>query len=147
MNANEISVGDILFAVARDGGPWHVVRLYAGNEAWIGEGFNRLWPCSDAGIPDAGFHFAGPLTDVFRTRAEAQLLCDQRQAAYESGRQRRLADEAAATERRRNLEKLHDRLYGEAMQLAADEDDMDVVEHYCQGSVTRLREFISARTH
>lgn len=40
----------------------------------------------------------------------------------------------------------HDRLYDKAMSLAVDADDMDVVEHYCQGHIDRLKTFIDART-
>ena len=39
----------------------------------------------------------------------------------------------------------HDRLYAQALALASDEDDIDVVEHYCQGHIDRLKTFIEAR--
>lgn len=58
--------------------------------------------------------------------------------------EKRRADEDRI-KRRRRAEYYHDKLYDRAMQLAVDEDDMDVVEHYCQGHIDRLKEFIAAR--
>lgn len=47
--------------------------------------------------------------------------------------------------RRDRAQNYHDKLYARAMELATDVDDMDVVEHYCQGHIDRLKEFIAAR--
>lgn len=51
----------------------------------------------------------------------------------------------AAAKRHARAEAYHDHLYAQAMSLAADVDDMDVVEHYCQGNIDRLKGFIAAR--
>lgn len=53
--------------------------------------------------------------------------------------------EQERAKRRARAQNYHDKLYQRAMELAADVDDMDCVEHHCQGHIDRLKEFIAAR--
>ena len=89
-----------------------------------------------------------PTAAIFGSRSEALRLANQDGAADQRVAERRSAHkhaaQAAAATRRRAIAE-HDRLYDAAMRLAADVDDMDCVEHYCQGHIDRLRDFIDAR--
>jgi hypothetical protein len=59
---------------------------------------------------------------------------------------RETLERAKAKNRRRKASRGNvDALYGEALALADGTEDMDVLEHDCQGNAARLREFIAAR--
>ena len=148
LKLTELRVGDRLFAVGRDGGPWYVSEVEACACDCIGPGVQLLCPVRGGSV-QAGISFRGPMSDVSRTRAEAEAVAAERQAAYESRaaatRAAREREEADRERRRVHAEELHDRLYELAFRLAGDDDDCDIVEHGCQGSYTRLREFVRPR--
>jgi len=144
MEIKTLTIGQTVFCAARDGGPWYVRECVVGNEAWMGDGPNVLWPVCN-GQADRQMNWRGPSADIFLTHHEAQAVCDKRQAEHVKNRERQNHDQEAKRATAKHMETLADKLYGEAMALAADVDDMDVVEHYCQGNVKRLREFIASR--
>lgn len=81
----------------------------------------------------------------YATRDEAEAELAQKRETAEvrrAGKDKRAKEQ---TSRRRRAEHYHDKLYARAMELAADVDDIDVVEHYCQGHIDRLKRFIDAR--
>ena len=140
MTHDQMTIGQRLFAAGRNGSAWYVAEVEAANEEWIGPGVNVLR------LPGTSLVFRGPLADVFATVTEAQAVCDARQAEHELQKQQGRQQRAEAARRDTERRALADELYARAMSLAAgDVDDMDCVEHYCQGNVQRLREFIAAR--
>jgi hypothetical protein len=141
-----LPAGDPVFTVASDAETLARQRVdkqmgpvqYAAIHGRVREG--HRWP--SGGWCDYGCHSTSPhlipASDVFVTREEA----DQRAAEQRRDREQQAQKAEAA---RRSARDEHDRLYDAAMRLAADVDDMDCVEHYCQGHTTRLCDFIDAR--
>jgi len=144
----ELVAGMTVYAYRRmeNGTPVDTFRI--GYEVIVGESEKPVWTWApvvrgQVGRPAVlGDYIPG---DVFADRAAYDADQAQRAAARaEYGRQRREAREKRAASARR-YEAMCDRLYAEAMSLAVDTDDMDVVEHHCQGHADRLRTFIESR--
>ena len=115
--------------------------------AWIGS--EPIWHMR----PDVAGHEnvpAAPIPDSVMLYAGEPAYRASQQRYHEARAAERAAREvrqAARAKRARHAAVIAGDLYGQAMALAADYDDMDVVEHYCQGNIARLREFIAARSN
>jgi hypothetical protein len=82
---------------------------------------------------------------LFASRENYDASQRAHHAAAAARRLVRDAQRAEQDNRRARYQAMCGRLYDEAMAVAVDADDMDVVEHHCQGHADRLREFIAAR--
>lgn len=82
---------------------------------------------------------------LYASRERYDAAQAEYRAAAQAARDRRDRMAAERAARRTRYEALCDRLYDEAVSLADDDDDRDVLEHDCQGHADRLREFIAAR--
>jgi len=121
---------------------WEVCRRH---HALLGMEVEQMRPVDpESGQPLAEWGML-PTADLYADRAAYEAAEAKRRADLAKAYARARAKRTQRAKRAARLAGVCDRLYQEAQALAQDIEDLELLEHDCQGNAARLREFIAAR--